>query len=65
MEEIYESSYWTVIATSVTDLEGFLHRDPKNSMRLVDTDLGIAAYMCKESANFHKDMKQGALNQRG
>ena len=62
MEEIYASLYCTIIATSVADLEGFLHRGPENSMGLVDTDLGIAAYMCKESANFHKDMKQGALN---
>ncbi|KAI1261481.1 HET-domain-containing protein [Xylariaceae sp. FL1019] len=66
MEDVFSSAYVTIAASSADScLKGFIHDRPTRPCVAIQDQSGDKVYLCKNIDDFHGDVEQGVLNQRG
>ncbi|KAI0147430.1 HET-domain-containing protein [Xylariaceae sp. FL1272] len=66
MEDVFSSAYVTIAASSADScLQGFMHDRPTRPCVAIQDQSGDKVYLCKNIDDFHGDVEQGVLNQRG
>ncbi|KAK1480001.1 serine/threonine protein kinase [Colletotrichum cuscutae] len=66
MEHVFSSAYCTIAATAASSsAEGFLRQKSKHSFATLTGPSGSFTFVRKAIDNFHQDVEQAVLNQRG